>query len=104
MYKHYVKINADRLGEIIKDKGLTYVDFSEQMGHSKNWFHNIKKAGCISQGSLKMIETLFGIKPERFVVKDNEPEPKQDENPVMFMIEMLQRIDARLTKLEKAWN
>lgn len=100
--KQFVKIDVEALENIIKDRNTTKKAFSEALGYTHNWLHNIKtRGGYVTPAQLKMITTIHGIHEERILAK--EP-PKEEENPVLYIVKALQNIEERITRLEKAWT
>jgi hypothetical protein len=102
MKKQYVQIDMEALGNILKDRGITKQAFSEALGYTYSWYHVLKtRNGRVTTSQLKMITMIHDIPAERILAK--EPERKE-ENPVLYIVTMLQNIEERIAKLEKAWT
>ena len=71
-----IKIDGEMLRRAIYDKGLVPTKMSQEMGLNNCYISHCIGEGSISPGSARMIEVMFGIKPEEYFYKEPEPEPE----------------------------
>ena len=71
------KINGDALRAEIYKRGLTLREASEKLELAHNYIASSARLGQIPKDRIKTIELILGIKPEKYVI--NEDEPVQEE-------------------------
>lgn len=71
------KINGDALRAEIYKKGLTLREASEKLELAHNYIASSARLGQIPKDRIKTIDLILGIKPEKYVI--NEDEPVQEE-------------------------
>lgn len=71
-----IRIDGEMLRRSIYDKGLVPTKMSQEMGMNNCYVSHCIGEGSISPGSARMIEVMFGIKPEEYFWKEPEPEPE----------------------------
>ena len=71
-----IKIDGEMLRRAIYDKGLVPTKMSQEMGLNNCYVSHCIGEESISPGSSRMLEVMFGIKPEEYFYKEPEPEPE----------------------------
>ena len=71
------KINGDALRAEIYKRGLTLREASEKLELAHNYIARSARLGQIPKDRIKTIDLILGIKPEKYVI--NEDEPVQEE-------------------------
>lgn len=71
-----IKIDGEMLRRAIYDRDLVPMNMSKEMGMNNSYVSHCIGEGSISPGSARMIEVMFGIKPEEYFYKEPEPEPE----------------------------
>lgn len=71
--KYMVKIDPQKMRNVLRDRGLTQAEVSEAIGKSKNYISVCICNGEISTTALELIRIKFGI-----AVKDIAPEKKKE--------------------------
>lgn len=71
-----IKIDGEMLRRAIYDRDLVPTNMSKEMGMNNCYVSHCIGEGSISPGSARMIEVMFGIKPEEYFWKEPEPEPE----------------------------
>ncbi len=71
------KINGDALRAEIYKRGLTLREASEKLELAHNYIASSARLGQIPKDRIKTIDLILGIKPEKYVI--NEDEPVQEE-------------------------
>lgn len=72
------EVDKAKLREKIAEKGLSLSDASRMIGRSESYLSVVVgKNSVITEASIKLLESVLGIKPEEYVKKDKE-EPKRD--------------------------
>lgn len=67
------RIDSSKLRAELKQRGLAMKEASEIMGFSITYIKNRLDIGTMPEPSIKLIEHCFGIKPEKYVVKEEKP-------------------------------
>lgn len=70
-----IRIDGEMLRRAIYDRNLVPMKMSQEMGLNSCYISHCIGEGSISPGSARMIEVMFGIKPEEYFWKEPEPEP-----------------------------
>lgn len=105
-----VEVDRDRLYNSLKVRGLVAQTISLEMGFSKWFIANSASRGHISASAAKLLETMYGIKPDEYMpikamVKDN---PVDTQLQVKFEIDYdkLSSViyDAVYTAVKRAWE
>lgn len=73
-----IRIDGEKLRRAIYDRDLVPMNMSKEMGMNNSYVSHCIGEGSISPGSARMIEVMFGIKPEEYFWKE-EPEPVVEE-------------------------
>lgn len=71
-----IKIDGEKLRRAIYDRNLVPMKMSQEMGLNSCYVSHCMGEGTISPGSARMLEVMFGIKPEEYFWKEPEPEPE----------------------------
>lgn len=71
-----IKIDGEMLRRAIYDRNLVPMKMSQEMGMNNSYVSHCIGEGSISPGSARMLEVMFGIKPEEYFWKEPEPEPE----------------------------
>lgn len=79
-----IKIDGEMLRRAIYDRDLVPMNMSKEIGMNNSYVSHCIGEGSISPGSARMLEVMFGIKPEEYFWKEPEPEPE----PVKEMDQM----------------
>lgn len=74
--KYMVKIDPQKMRNVLRDKGLSQVEVSEAIGKSKNYISACICNGEISATALQLIGIKYGI-TERDVEQERKKEPEQ---------------------------
>lgn len=72
-----IKINGEMLRKAIYDRGLVPSNISKEMGFNSCYISHAYNEGVISPAVYRMLDVLYGIKPEEYLWKD--PEPAKEE-------------------------
>ena len=68
----YVKLEAE-----LRRRGLSMRDASQEMGYSRNYLSSCKYEGIISKPAVTLLESLYGVKPEQFLVNKADEKPTE---------------------------
>lgn len=71
-----IKIDGEMLRRAIYDRNLVPMKMSQEMGMNSCYISHCMGDGSISPGPARMLEVMFGIKPEEYFYKEPEPEPE----------------------------
>ena len=71
-----IRIDGEKLRRAIYDRDLVPMKISQEMGMNNSYVSHCIGEGTISPGSARMLEVMFGIKPEEYFWKEPEPEPE----------------------------
>ena len=74
-----IKIDGELLRRAIYDRNLVPMKMSQEMGMNNCYISHCMGDGSISPGPARMLEVMFGIKPEEYFYKEPEPEPIVEE-------------------------
>jgi len=86
-----VRVDVDKLRNLLKKKGLSYEKFAEPFGHSGSWIsHMILSGWCIPQDVIA-IKALYGVD-----ITDTNPEPKQHSEKVVVNPTDLSNVENKL--------
>lgn len=113
-----IKIDGEMLRRAIYDRDLVPMKMSQEMGMNNSYVSHCIGEGSISPGSARMLEVMFGIKPEEYFWKESEPEPQneavaetvQQVNEALhlgddFWIRLCRTINVAVYEaVHKAWN
>lgn len=113
-----VRIDSEMLRRAIYDRDLYPMKMSQEMGMNNSYVSHCIGEGQISPGSARMLEVMFGIKPEEYFWKEPEPEPQneaiaetvQQVNEALhlgddFWIRLCRTINVAVYEaVKKAWN
>lgn len=83
-----VEINGDALRAEIFRKNLSLQAASRKIGFSQTYFSTVLHAGEIPETKLPLIENVLGIRPDKYVVKEEQiemetPKPEQKTEPTV---------------------
>ena len=92
--KYMVKIDPQKMRNVLRDKGLSKVEVSEAIGKSKNYISCCICNGEISATALQLIGIKYGIE-ERDIApeKKKEPEKKTEAPSTGFSLGLLVKPD-----------
>ena len=76
-----VKINKEQFYKELKRRGITGAEASREMGFSDNYLASAVCLGELPERSIKLLEALFGIKPESYIVTEEVKEEVKEEAP-----------------------
>lgn len=71
-----IRIDGEKLRRAIYDRDLVPMKMSQEMGLNNCYISHCIGERSISPGSARMLEVMFGIKPEEYFWKEPEPEPE----------------------------
>lgn len=77
-----IKIDGEMLRRAIYDRNLVPMKMSQEMGMNNSYVSHCIGEGSISPGSARMLEVMFGIKPEEYFWKEPEPVKEEPENEI----------------------
>lgn len=80
-----VKINGDKLRAELFRKGYTLREASNKLGFNDTYISHILAAEEIAENRATIIETILGIKPEKYVLA--EPDRAEPAQPVEIVLE-----------------
>ena len=94
--KYMVKIDPQKMRNVLRDKGLSQVEVSEANGKSKNYISVCICNGEISTTALELIRIKYGISikeisPEK--KKEPEKKPESETSPTGFSLSILVKPD-----------
>ena len=104
-----VKVDRERLYNSLKVRGLKAQTISTEMGFSKRYISNSMSRGYISASAAKLLETMYGIKPDEYEpIKSVTVDNQIDTPPLKLDIDydkLAQVIyDAVYTAVKRAWE
>lgn len=67
------KVNGDALRAEVFRKGFTLTGASNKLGFNESYLSGIIAAGQIAKNRPAVIETILGIKPEKYVIDESAP-------------------------------
>lgn len=75
-----MKADFEKLREEFKKHGLTAAKAARGIGRSDNYFSVLKYGGFeIRKPTQILLESVYNIKPEYYMIDDGRPEPKKEE-------------------------
>lgn len=77
-----IKIDGEMLRRAIYDRDLVPMNMSKEMGMNNSYVSHCIGEGSISPGSARMIEVMFGTKPEEYFYREPEPVKEEPENEI----------------------
>lgn len=93
-----IKIDGELLRRAIYDRNLVPMNMSKEMGMNNSYVSHCIGEGSISPGSARMLEVMFGIKPEEYFYKEPEPEPQNE-----AVAETVQKVNEALHLGDDFW-
>ena len=93
-----IKIDGELLRRAIYDRNLVPMKMSQEMGMNNSYVSHCIGEGQISPGSARMLEVMFGIKPEEYFYKEPEPEPQNE-----AVAETVQKVNEALHLGDDFW-
>ena len=96
-----IKIDGEMLRRAIYDRNLVPMNMSKEMGMNNSYVSHCIGEGSISPGSARMLEVMFGIKPEEYFWKEPEPVmevPATEERTAVVMPELNEEFWERLNQ------
>lgn len=92
--KYMVKINPQKMRNVLRDRGLTQTEVSEAIGKSKNYISVCTCYGEISATALQLIGIKYGITEKDIAPeKKKEPEQKPEAHSTGFSLSLLVKPD-----------
>lgn len=70
-----VRVDANRLEAMLRERGITQVALAEQLGLHQNTIVKIKKTGSTNLGTLESICNALHCHPFDLLVAEGYPEP-----------------------------
>lgn len=95
-----IRIDGEMLRRAIYDRNLYPMKMSQEMGMNNSYASHCIGEGQISPGSARMLELMFGIKPEEYFWKEPEPEPEPQNDAVA---ETVQKVNEALHLSDDFW-
>lgn len=95
-----IKIDGEMLRRAIYDRDLVPMNMSKEMGMNNSYVSHCIGEGSISPGSARMLEVMFGIKPEEYFWKEPEPKPEPQNEAVA---ETVQKVNEALHLGDDFW-
>ena len=95
-----IRIDGEMLRRAIYDRDLVPMNMSKEMGMNNSYVSHCIGEGTISPGSARMLEVMFGIKPEEYFYKEPEPEPEPQNQAVA---ETVQKVNEALHLGDDFW-
>ena len=93
-----IRIDGEMLRRAIYDRDLVPMNMSKEMGMNNSYVSHCIGEGTISPGSARMLEVMFGIKPEEYFYKEPEPEPQNE-----VVAETVQKVNEALRLSDDFW-
>ena len=93
-----IRIDGEMLRRAIYDRDLVPTNMSKEMGMNNSYVSHCIGEGSISPGSARMLEVMFGIKPEEYFYKEPEPEPQNE-----AVAETVQKVNEALHLGDDFW-
>ena len=93
-----IRIDGEMLRRAIYDRDLLPTNMSKEMGMNNSYVSHCIGEGQISPGSARMLEVMFGIKPEEYFYKEPEPEPQNE-----AVAETVQKVNEALHLGDDFW-
>ena len=93
-----IRIDGEMLRRAIYDRNLVPMNMSKEMGMNNSYVSHCIGEGSISPGSARMLEVMFGIKPEEYFYKEPEPEPQNE-----AVAETVQKVNEALHLGDDFW-
>ena len=69
-----IKIDGEKLRKAIYDNGLVPSTISKEIGFNTCYISHAYNEGAISPAASRMLDVVYGIKPEEYFWKEPEPE------------------------------
>lgn len=100
-----VKVDFKRLHEQLKQRGMNMSRASKALGFADNYFSAVKSSGVMPRRTAIMLDRMFGIKEEQYVVGAKE-EPKAQEKPAEIDYDKLYEVvyTAVYQAMKMAWK
>lgn len=95
-----IKINGDALRAEIFRKGFTLTDASHKLGFNGSYISGILAAGEIAMNRPALVESILGIKPEKYVISEEAPAQEEQLKIVAANTDgdMIRNIDVEFIK------
>lgn len=78
MAEKFVKIDGDKLRKIIDYKGVSSSEASRHIGMARSYLGKCMARGLMSQQSLMLLESIYGIKRADIEAKEEPKEESKD--------------------------
>ena len=102
-----VKVDKTRFDDSLKRRGLMKTHVSIEMGYGKSNLGMMVRDGRFNPQVVVMLDKLYGIKPEEYEVKEEEPKPekKEKKSSSLDMNELYKTIyTAVFNAMKQAWK